>query len=264
VILLSETMLQQTQVDRVVRILGTFRRRFPTIGALAKARKGDVIKGWRGLGYNRRASRLHELAKAIESSARRRLPSSIQELQDLPGIGRYTAHAVAAFAFRQAVPVVDTNVRRVLIRVFPRESQSRDIWTLATMLLPPRSAYDWNQGLMDIGAMICTARGPYCHRCPLRQDCPSADEARHEAKPRRLEPSRDGLPNRIYRGRIIETLRTLNGTETMELARLGPIVKQPFLARDRVWLKQLLAGLERDDLVRLSVRRGSTYVSLPQ
>jgi len=264
VILLSEVMLQQTQVERVVKKLPEFRRLFPSLGALARAQRGDVIRAWGGLGYNNRAIRLHQLAQSVCRHGRGRLPRSIDELRKLPGIGPYTAHAIAAFAYGEDVAVVDTNVRRVLGRLFPRESRVTEAWSLARIVLPRGNAYAWNQALMDLGSTVCTARNPGCAACPLEHHCPSAHRVAHEPPRRRPEPSRDGIPNRIYRGRIVQALRALDGRRSVELAMLGTTIKRPFLARDRRWLEDLLSRLERDDLVRLRKNNGTLYVSLPR
>lgn len=262
-ILLSEIMLQQTQVDRVLRKYPLFRRRFPTLSSLAKASGADVIRAWSGLGYNSRAVRLRALARRVRAHHGGRLPRSIAELQKLPGVGRYTAHAVAAFSYAQRVPVVDTNVQRVLDRLFPLDARRAKIWELAWAVLPPRSSYAWNQGLMDLGALVCTARTPTCSRCPLEHHCASAHRTVHRPKRRRVEPSRDGLPDRIYRGRIVQLLRQLNGEGSAELNRLGPMIKEPFRSTDRSWLRGVLEGLERDRLVRIKRSNGKLFVSLP-
>jgi A/G-specific adenine glycosylase len=264
VILLSEVMLQQTQVDRVLKKLPAFRLRFPTLLSLAEGQRADVIRAWSGLGYNGRAVRLHDLARHVRRHHGGRLPRSVEGLLELPGIGRYTANAIAAFAFGQRVPVVDTNVQRVLSRLFPHESQKLDIWTLAGIMLPQRSSYAWNQGLMDLGATFCTARNPECPRCPVASQCPSAHQAGHEPKLRRKEPSRNGIPDRIYRGRIVQALRDLDGSRSTELDKLGKTIKQPFSNRDKKWLNGLLNGLERDRLARVTRRNGKVFISLPR
>lgn len=264
VILLSEIMLQQTQVARVVDKLPHFLQRFPNLATLARSPRADVIRAWHGLGYNSRAVRLHRLAFHVQTEYAGHIPRSIKELRALPGVGRYTAHALACFAFGQSVAVVDTNVQRVLQRLFPRASRGIDIWEFAATLLPRRSAYSWNQSLMDLGAAICTARSPDCPRCPLTQTCPSAGRVRYEPRHRRPEPSRNGRPNRIYRGRIVQALRELKGATSTDLDRLGPLIKTPFLAQDRAWLGKLVKGLERDHLIQLRKRKGKVFASLPK
>jgi A/G-specific adenine glycosylase len=179
-VLVSEVMLQQTQVDRVIPKYGQFLERYPTLEALARARPAAVRQLWYPLGYNIRP--LHLRAIARESVARYggRLPEDEQALTRLPGVGRYTAGALLAFAFGRDAALVDTNVRRVLGRIFlgPRRLRKlrndRPLWALSEALLPPGRAYDWNQALMDFGAIWCTPRAPRCPRCPMRGFCASS------------------------------------------------------------------------------------------
>ena len=179
-ILVAEMMLQQTQVDRVMPKYAAFLAAFPTIAALAAASRGEVIRQWAGLGYNRRAVHLHWIAQQVVADHDGVLPTDPATLQTLPGIGRYTAAAVACFAAEVPVAVLDTNVRRVLGRVFldawlddePAETPpERTGWLLAEAALPRRAAYPWNQALMDLGATVCTAARPACRVCPLEQVC---------------------------------------------------------------------------------------------
>ena len=169
-ILVSEIMLQQTQVSRVRDYYPRFLYRFPTLDALARARPRQVREAWDGLGYYRRAENLHALARTIMREADGNLPADPERLQGLPGIGRYTAGALASFAFERRTAAVDTNVSRVLTRAFaPRN----DVWSLAQRLLPtrPRVVWEFNQALMDLGATICVARKPKCAVCPVRRAC---------------------------------------------------------------------------------------------
>ena len=160
-ILLSEIMAQQTQVNRVAQFYLTWLKEFPTLSLLARATKADVLRRWSGLGYNSRALRLHELAKRLSENSGGRLPRTIEELRALPGVGKYTAHAIACFAFGASVPVVDVNVRRIFSRVFWNARSAADvkpekeIWTLAEKFLPRKNAAEWNQALMDMGALVC-------------------------------------------------------------------------------------------------------------
>lgn len=262
-VLLSEIMLQQTQTSRVVEKYPVFLKRFPTLKSLAHARRSSVIRTWRGMGYNNRAVRLHQLAQVVIKEHGGRLPSDPELLQRLPGIGRYTAHALSCFAFSQNVPAVDTNVRRVLARLFPRLARHRDIWQVAAVVLPAKRAYDWNQALFDLGATYCTARTPRCVSCPVNRHCPSAFRATPlRFKPNRPEPHRNGLPNRIYRGRIVELLR--NSPEPLPSTTIGMNVKQDFKPSDVPWLHELLRSLERDGLVKLRNGNSTLYVSLAE
>lgn len=174
-ILVSEFMLQQTQVSRVTQFYPRFMDRFPTIEKLARSRPKAVREAWDGLGYYARASNLHALAKQV-SGAGGRLPDDPAELIKLPGVGRYTAGAVACFAYEKPVPAVDTNVARVLNRVFNKKEQgagSRELWALARTLVPKNGKRAWrfNQAIMELGAMVCTARKPKCPECPVRGGC---------------------------------------------------------------------------------------------
>jgi A/G-specific adenine glycosylase len=160
-ILLSEVMLQQTQVVRVVPRYLEWLERWPTVEALAAASPADVIRAWSGLGYNRRAVNLHRCAQAVV--ARGGFPREPDELWELPGIGPYTAAAIACFAFGAQIAAPDTNALRVLERAFPG----------AEVPVPPGRAYEWNQALFDLGREVCIARRPRCGVCPLAAGCPS-------------------------------------------------------------------------------------------
>lgn len=186
-VLVSEFMLQQTQVARVMRYYDRFLYRFPTLEDLANARPRQVREAWDGLGYYRRARNLHALARTVVREHDGRLPGTRGGLEQLPGVGRYTAGAVASFAYERREPAVDTNVARVLRRAFGRRENGstgeRQIWSLAQRLLPVRAAVAWefNQALMDLGARICTARRPKCEECPVRAACRFALRARRGA-----------------------------------------------------------------------------------
>jgi A/G-specific adenine glycosylase len=180
-ILVSEIMLQQTQVDRVIPKYHEFLARYPTFDELAQAPEREVTKAWRPLGYYRRASNLRGIARETVARYDGRLPDDGAALRRMRGIGRYTAGAILAFAHGQDAALVDTNVRRVLGRVFlgPRSRTrlrgQKAIWTLAESLVPAGRAYDYNQALMDFGATWCTARRPKCSRCPMKAFCRSYD-----------------------------------------------------------------------------------------
>lgn len=188
----SEIMLQQTRVPTTIPYYERFLRRFPTVRHLARARLDTVLKLWEGLGYYSRARNLHQAAKEIVSRFNSQIPRSKDDLLTLPGIGRYTAGAVASIAFGQREPLVDGNVERVLCRLFrirgnPKDAAIRKkIWSLAEALLPEEQAGQFNQALMDLGSEICTPRAPHCSDCPLRRLC----EAEHHGE-------QDQLPTRI-------------------------------------------------------------------
>ena len=168
-ILVSEFMLQQTQVNRVLDYYPRFLKRFPTLDVLARSRPKAVMEAWEGLGYYARARNLHRLAREVTRLHDGTLPDQPEALRTLPGVGRYTAGAVACFAYEKSVPTVDTNVRRVLERVFG----PKDVWALAEQIVPKRGERAWrfNQALMELGALVCTARKPKCPDCPVRNDC---------------------------------------------------------------------------------------------
>jgi A/G-specific adenine glycosylase len=171
-ILVSEFMLQQTQVSRVLDYWPRFLRRYPTLERLARARPAAVREAWDGLGYYRRAENLHRLARVVVREMAGRLPDEPSELEKLPGIGHYTAGAVTCFAYERPAATVDTNVARVLGRVFGTAGMTRLI-ALHRALQPRSGATAWrfNQAVMELGALVCTARKPRCADCPVRQGC---------------------------------------------------------------------------------------------
>jgi len=178
-ILVSEIMLQQTQVERVIPKYHEFLARYPTFESLARARPAEVKRVWYPLGYNIRPLQLQGIARETLARYDGRLPDDTRALRRMPGIGRYTAGAILSFAYRRPAALVDTNVRRVLGRVFlgrrrlARLRGQKTMWDLAQTLLPGRGVYDYNQALMDFGATWCTARAPRCRECPMKALCAS-------------------------------------------------------------------------------------------
>jgi A/G-specific adenine glycosylase len=176
-VLVSEFMLQQTQVSRVEAYYHRFLELFPSIDALATASAIQVRESWEGLGYYRRAEHLHRLARVVVQDYSGVIPSEPTALLRLPGVGPYTAGAVASFAYERPAPAVDTNVARVLRRAFhPNLSAAvagRRVWATAARILPPRGKTAWafNQAVMELGALVCTARQARCHCCPVRRAC---------------------------------------------------------------------------------------------
>lgn len=208
-ILVSEVMLQQTQVERVRQYYPRFLERFPTVEELARAPLDDVLKAWEGLGYYARARNLHKAAQIIVRDYGGKIPQDYQTLLRLPGIGRYTAGAVLSIAFGQDEPVVDANVRRVLSRLFAlrRAQTHKELEGLARALLPPGRAGLFNQALMDLGATICIAREPRCLLCPLAQLCEGRrlgiqSELPVRAQPR-AKPHHDVAVGIIWKGEKI-------------------------------------------------------------
>jgi len=174
---ISETLLQQTQVKTVIPYYERFLARFPDVFALASARLDDVLKTWEGAGYYARARNLHRAAQEIVARFDGKIPGTVEELLLLPGIGRYTAGAIASIAFQRDAPVVDGNVARVLARHFniardlKNAETHKELWALAEKLLPRGRAGDFNQALMELGATVCAPRSPNCNACPLKRSC---------------------------------------------------------------------------------------------
>jgi len=194
----SEVMLQQTQVETVKPYYERFLRRFPSPEHLARARLDTVLKLWEGLGYYSRARNLHKAAKTLVRDLGGIFPKTQEGLMSLPGIGRYTAGAIASIAFGQTEPVVDGNVTRVLCRVFairddPRQHATQErLWSIATDLVASGQAGDLNQALMELGATLCLPRGPQCPACPLQTLCKAWRQRRQEELP--IRPPRKVLP----------------------------------------------------------------------
>jgi A/G-specific adenine glycosylase len=176
-ILVSEVMLQQTQVDRVLPKYAEWLAKYPSLNALAEAPVRDVAETWRPLGYNIRPRRLHDIARESRARYGGQLPSDEATLRSFKGIGEYTAGAVLSFAFGQRKAILDTNVARVLFRVFvgagelKSHAMKRHLWAVSRTVLPMRHVFDFNQALMDFGATLCSARKPRCGECPMRTQC---------------------------------------------------------------------------------------------
>jgi len=193
---ISETLLQQTQVATAIPYYARFLARFPTVRALAAARLDDVLKAWEGAGYYARARNLHRAAQEIVTRFGGRIPQTVDDLLTLPGIGRYTAGAIASIAFNRDAPILDGNVARVLCRYFniaadPKSAGTqKELWKLAEDLVPRGSAGEFNQAIMDLGATVCTPRNPSCRACPLNRGCAARRlgiqaklPAKHKKKP---------------------------------------------------------------------------------
>lgn len=270
-ILVSEIMLQQTQVDRVLPKYAQFLTAFPTLADLAAASTGEVISVWVPLGYNMRAVRLQSIARQVIAEYAGRIPDTIDELLKLKGIGRYTAGAIACFAYHKQVATVDTNIRRVLHRLFlglehpePKVNDAQML-TLAEQVLPTGEAYNWNQALMDLGATICTSSDPKCQQCPMHETClayqemsqhslfPGGTVLRQLRKVAEKKSTYQAKPftstNRYFRGRIIDSLRQLPLRERIELNQLGPKIKPDYGPHDLAWLQEIVAGLAKDGLL---------------
>jgi A/G-specific adenine glycosylase len=212
-ILVSEVMLQQTQVDRVIAYYEAFLTAFPTPADCARAGSSEVVRIWSGLGYNRRALNLHRAAQAIVERHAGTMPADEPSLRALPGVGPYTARAILAFAFEADVAPVDTNVVRVVARCVAGTGLTLpQAQLLADRLVPSGRAWEFNQAMFDVGATVCTAARPACDRCPLRRQCRWRLRGRPDADPWRASPTaRPQSPfagsDRQGRGRLIHALR---------------------------------------------------------
>ena len=241
-VLVSEVMLQQTQVSRVLPAYQRFLDRFPTLRALSRAPLGEVLREWSGLGYNRRARDLHRVARRHSS-----VPRTIAGLDDLPGIGAYTASAVACFAFDQPTAFADTNIRRVLGRtLLGRTATDREAIALDARFGSRRETARWHHALMDIGATICLAKSPRCDACPLRSLCDYDGDER----PSHRKQSPFSASDRRVRGAILRHLVGSPGGVTMGALRRG--INDPRVGR-------LVGVLAREGLVEVS----SETVRLP-
>jgi A/G-specific adenine glycosylase len=182
---LSEIMLQQTRVAAVIAHYHEFLRRFPTVEKLARAREASVLAAWSGLGYYRRARMLHAAAKVVVRERGGKFPAFAEELRGLPGVGRYTAAAIASIAFGEPVAVVDGNVERVLQRVAGTRLAGEQFWLAAEELLDRERPGDFNQAMMELGAIVCTPRAPGCLTCPVIEHCRTRGEMAGGTKPAR-------------------------------------------------------------------------------
>jgi A/G-specific adenine glycosylase len=245
-VLVSEVMLQQTQASRVAQRFPTFMDRFPSAAALAGATEAEVLAAWSGLGYNRRALPLRRTAAEVTA---RGWPEAVGALERLPGIGAYTARAVASLAFGAPVGVVDTNVRRWLVRRFglSADGPARKLQALADALAssgPATDAAAWTHATMEFGAAVCTTRAPRCASCPIAVGCPS--RGRSVAVPVPRQAAFAGS-DRAHRGALLRALTAAPG-HALAMRSARTVVRAPDLER-------LLSGLERDGLVHRSKGR---------
>lgn len=216
-IYLSEVMLQQTQVKTVLeRYYFPFLEKFPTLKDLANAPLDDVLKMWEGLGYYNRAKNLHKTAEILLDQGQARgvaptLPSNIDELVTLPGIGKNTAHALAAFAHKQPVPIMEANVKRILCRVHKLKSPTdAQLWDIAYDMVDTENPFDYNQAMMDIGATLCTPKAPLCDRCPIHTVCKGKETATlYPTKKKRIVPTKEQhVMLYVYNNKLSLTQRT--------------------------------------------------------
>ena len=257
-VLVSELMLQQTQVARVLGRYDAFLVQFPTPAACAAAPLGDVVRAWEGLGYNRRAVNLHGAARAVAAAGA--FPTTVDGLRTLPGVGPYTARAVVAFAFEADAAVVDTNIARVLARLAGRSLRSAEAQAAADSWLPEGEAWAWNQALMDLGAVVCTARSPRCDECPIASGCawrrtgnqppdPAVGSAGVSGRQSRFDGS-----DRQGRGRLVTALRA----GPVAADRLAAVMGWP---TDEERARRVAAGLVLDGLARRDDNDGTYRLS---
>ena len=252
-ILVSEVMSQQTQLDRVVEAWAAFLERWPTTAALADADRGDVVGFWsrHSLGYNNRAKYLHEAATQIETEYDGSFPQSPEELQELMGVGPYTANAVASFAFNAGDAVVDTNVKRVCYRAFDVPDEDSTFEAAANALLPAGRSRVWNNAIMELGAVACSQQ-PACDTagCPWRAWCSAYETGDFSAPDVPTQSAFDGS-RRQFRGRVI---RVLEEYDELPLDALGPRIRVDYTPdgeHGRTWLADLCGDLEADGLLRM-------------
>lgn len=263
-IVVSEIMLQQTNVPKVIEKFKEFLTLFPTIQNLAAAEKSQVIQSWSGLGYNRRALMLHKFGQEIVNYHQGIIPQTTKELIALPGIGPYTAGAIASFAFNKPEPAVDVNLRRTYMRYFHGQDQAlpmnkleeAELYTLIKSSIPKDKSSLLHNALMDFGSLICKAKNPSCESCFQSKECKFAPLYKQHGqkalfvKEKKQEPgiSENGkhIPNRIFRGRIVEFIR--NNPGTIEIQILGEKIKKDF-TNEQEWLLTLITKLEKDGFI---------------
>lgn len=284
-VLVSEVMLQQTQVSRVRIVFRNFLERFPAMQDLARASNRDVLLAWRGMGYNSRALRLRDAVGTVVANNDGRFPRSMEELRAIPGIGPYTAAAILNFAFNIPAPCIDTNIRRILHRTFCGPENTDGTWKvsdrellrlageiLAVAVQPehrgdiPHDAANWHAALMDYGSLVQTKNSPKWDVCPLAKRgfmkatpanlrAPARGAAKENLK---REPGRfvgsTYVPNRIFRGRIVEVLR--DAEHGLGASEIGPEICPDWNDAHRAWLDTLLEKLVRDALLS---RKGTKY-----
>lgn len=247
-ILVSEVMLQQTQVDRVRPKYLAWIDRWPTVQKLAHAPAGDILRLWSGLGYNRRALFLKRSARVVTETYGGQFPDDPALLQLLPGLGPYTARAVAVFAFRKPIAMIDTNIRRVLSRVFfwPNIQTEKKLQALADEIVPPAASDTWHHALMDLGATICISGRPRCEICPIKQYCRAYPTILTQPKVQAIKPSlpfRDS--NRFWRGRIVAAVASARFISTHNL--FNKLQSDGTLPLPR--MQEILLGLVSDGLI---------------
>lgn len=258
-ILVSEVMLQQTQVDRVKGFYAAWLKQFPDWKELAKATNEEVVRAWAGLGYNRRALMLRDAARQVVEHG---VPTTIEGWRAIKGIGPYTSSAISAFAQKKRVMPIDTNIRRVLGRLllgkpFPQPEDDDRIQKVVDKFLPRKGNYfDVPQAIFDLATDICQ-KSPKCAKCPLRLDCPSSKKflsgrvvipKQMVKKPIESKHNEKLYPDRIYRGRILKLVR--ESKHGFPIGHIGSIIDPSFdVIADSEWLKAMIHRLTKDQLI---------------
>jgi A/G-specific adenine glycosylase len=263
-ILVSEVMLQQIQVKRAIPFYQTFLARFASPRALAEAPLAEAIRAWGNLGRYRRVVNLHRTARILTEEFDGKVPSDPEVLVSLPGVGPYTAGAVACFAFEKEAAFLDTNVRRVLHRLFwgldvPKPTvEEKELLSLAKRMVPRGRGWQWGQAVMDFGALHCTARNPRCESCPASNLCaarPAAGASLASLPRARKATRRYEGSNRYYRGRVLAVLRE-SPEEGIPIFELGEGLREGFCEGDMPWLRGVVESLEKDGLARVRSAQG--------
>ena len=262
-ILVSEVMSQQTQLDRIVDPWAAFVDRWPTIEALADADRADVVAFWsdHSLGYNNRARYLHEAAGQVRDEFDGEFPTDPETLQELQGVGPYTANAVASFAFNDGDAVVDTNVKRILYRAFGVPDDDAAFECVAGELMSEGESRTWNNAIMELGGVVCQ-QTPRCDEegCPWREWCAAYASGDFTAPDVPTQPSFEGS-RRQFRGRVV---RALGEHDELALDELGPKVRVDYAPdgqHGREWLRGVLSDLADDGLVEIESRDGGESVA---
>lgn len=256
VVMISETMLQQTQTSRVQERLPSFLKRFPTLHKLAKATNAEMIQEWEGMGYNSRAIRLRDAARVLVEKFNAEIPNDVTALRALPGFGPYTSAAVVCFAFNTRTVVIDVNIRRVYSRIFQPQQTTvsvlpdSDVIAIAESIIPQKNSSEWHHAVMDLGATICTARAPKCNVCCVATLCASANRMQQVTVRKKEEPSFRGIPNRLWRGRIVQVLRSNPVLHKDELfALVDNLAIQP---HEELWYVTILNALEKSQIISVN------------
>lgn len=247
----SEIMLQQTNVPKVIEKYKEFLRVFPSVRHLAQAKQSSVLQQWSGLGYNRRAIYLHKMAQEIVQNHKGRFPQDHEQLIKLHGVGPYTSKSILIFACNTDIATRDVNIDRIMRRIHKQPTASEDrILQWIDLYLPLGRSRDWHNALMDFASVICTKRSPTCDVCPIKAECRSFPCPQDVVTVKRKEIGRSecgrDVPRRIYRGRIIEFLRAQDGTASM----IGQVIKKDWKEKtDLQWCEEVLQGLKKDHMI---------------